>query len=155
MGVHLRKDNCAFTKTASILFPHGNRVKMLAQGFLDVLLTLLPISNIFPIFELSAKAAFAKAAFDTLRMCQFTLARSHQPQQDALCDTFAALQKETGYPTEPKDFRDGFAESSAKKNWDVQRRVHLTQQNLGSPRKFVLETVKTLGTDHSLRWDFR
>ena len=50
------------------LFPHGDRVKMLAQGFLDLFFDAAPhLEYIFQFFELSTKAAFAKAAFDTLR----------------------------------------------------------------------------------------
>ena len=49
------------------LFPDSNSVKMLAPGFVD-LVDVAPISNILPTFELSTKAAFAKAAFDNLRI---------------------------------------------------------------------------------------
>ena len=42
---------------------------MLAQGLLDLLFDAAPhLEYFFPIFELSTKAAFAKAAFDTLRI---------------------------------------------------------------------------------------
>ena len=59
----LRKENCAFTKAAS--------VKMLAQGFLDLFFDAARHLKLFffcfQIFDLGTKAAFAKAAFDTLR----------------------------------------------------------------------------------------
>ena len=57
------------------LFPHGDRVKMLAQGFLDLFFDAAPHLEYFiQFFELSTKAAFAKAAFDTLRW-EFSLRR--------------------------------------------------------------------------------
>ena len=41
---------------------------MLAQGFLDLFFDAAPLLEyFFQFFELSTKAAFAKAAFDTLR----------------------------------------------------------------------------------------
>ena len=41
---------------------------MLAQGFLDLFFDAAPhLEYSFQFFELSTKAAFAKAAFDTLR----------------------------------------------------------------------------------------
>ena len=51
-------------------FLHGDRVKMLAQGFSDLFFDAAPpLSRIFfQFFELSTKAAFAKAAFHTLRL---------------------------------------------------------------------------------------
>ena len=50
------------------LFLHDDRVKMLAQGFLDLFFDAAPhLEYFFQFFELSAKAAFAKAAFDTLK----------------------------------------------------------------------------------------
>ena len=50
------------------LFLHGDRAKMLAQGFLDLFFDAAPhLEDFFQFFELSTKAAFAKAAFDTLR----------------------------------------------------------------------------------------
>ena len=35
LGVHLRKENCAFTLKQHLIFLHGETVKMLAQGFFD------------------------------------------------------------------------------------------------------------------------
>ena len=53
------------------LFLHGDRAKKLAQGFLDLFFDAAPhLEDYFQFFELSClstKAAFAKAAFDTLR----------------------------------------------------------------------------------------
>ena len=45
---------------------------MLAQGFLDLFFDAAPhLEYFFQFFELSTKAAFAKAAFDTLRLPPF------------------------------------------------------------------------------------
>ena len=65
--MHLRRENALSLKRQ--LFPHGGRVKMLAQGFSDLFFDDAPhLEYIFQFFELSTtKAAFAKAAFDTLR----------------------------------------------------------------------------------------
>ena len=47
---------------------------MLAQGFVDLFFDAAPhLEYIFQFFELNTKAAFAKAAFDTLRKVTFGL----------------------------------------------------------------------------------
>ena len=43
------------------LFPHGDRVKMQTQGFLDLFFDAAHLEYFFQLFELSTKAAFAKA----------------------------------------------------------------------------------------------
>ena len=56
------------------LFPHGDRVKMLARGVLDLLFDAAPhLEYVFQLLKLGTKAAFAKAAFDTLRRSPSTL----------------------------------------------------------------------------------
>ena len=50
------------------LFPHGDRVKILAQGFLDLFVDAAPHLEYFSNFP-STKVAFAEAAFDTLQIC--------------------------------------------------------------------------------------
>ena len=65
--VHLRKGNPLSLKQH--LFLHGNRVKIQIQGILDLFFDAAPhLEYFFQFFELSTKAAFAKAAFDTLRL---------------------------------------------------------------------------------------
>ena len=65
--VHLRKENCSHS---SGICSHTVTVKMLAPGFFVFIFRRCPPSRMFfQFFELSTKAAFAKAAFDTL---QFT-----------------------------------------------------------------------------------
>ena len=49
-GVHLRKGNSLSLKRH--LFPHGDRVKMLAQGFLDLFFDAAPyLEYFYPIFR--------------------------------------------------------------------------------------------------------
>ena len=50
-----------------VIFLHSDRVKMLAQGFSDLFFDAAPHLEYFSNFELSTKAAFAKAALDTLQ----------------------------------------------------------------------------------------
>ena len=65
-GVHLRKVNCAFTKAASI--PAWRQSENAGPRLFGFIFRRCPPSRIyFPILKLSPKAAFAKAAFDTLR----------------------------------------------------------------------------------------
>ena len=60
---HPRRTNCTLTKAASI---PARRQK--PQGFSDLFFDAAPhLEYFFQVFELSTKAAFAKAAFDTLR----------------------------------------------------------------------------------------
>ena len=63
----MRKENCAFTKAASIptLRQSENAGPRLFGFIFDAVPHLEYFSNFF---ELSTKAAFAKAAFDTLRV---------------------------------------------------------------------------------------
>ena len=61
-GVHPRRTNCTLTKAASI---PARRQR--DQGFLDLFFDAAPhLEYFFQFLELSTKAAFAKAAFDTL-----------------------------------------------------------------------------------------
>ena len=62
-GGRPRRTNCTLTKAASI---PARRQK--ARGFLDLFFDSAPhLEYFFQFFELSTKAAFAKAAFDTLQ----------------------------------------------------------------------------------------
>ena len=56
------KNKSAFAKAASI--PARRQSEMLAQGFLELFFDAAPhLEYFFQFFELSTKAAFAKAAF--------------------------------------------------------------------------------------------
>ena len=60
MGAPAKKRNPLSLKRH--LFQHGDTVKMPAQGFLDLFFDAAPhLEYLFQLFELSAKAAFAKA----------------------------------------------------------------------------------------------
>ena len=64
---YLRRQNALSLKRH--LFPHGGRAKIQAQGFLDLFFDATPhLEYFFKFFELNTKAAFAKAAFDILRL---------------------------------------------------------------------------------------
>ena len=66
MGVHPRKEIALSLKRHP--FPHGDMVKMLAKGFLDLFFDAAPhLDFFFRFFGLGTTAAFPKAAFDTLR----------------------------------------------------------------------------------------
>ena len=57
--MHLRKEN-ALSLLEQHLFPRGDRVKMLAHGFLDLFFDAAPrVEYIFQFFELSIKALVA------------------------------------------------------------------------------------------------
>ena len=57
------------------LFLRGDRAKLLAQGFLDFFFDSVPhLEDFFQFSKLSTKAAFAKAAFDTLRVAELRAA---------------------------------------------------------------------------------
>ena len=76
-GVHLRKKIALSLKRH--LFPHGSDAKMLAQGFLDLVFQRCSPSRIFSqFFELSTQAAFATAAFDTLRSLPIRERKTHK-----------------------------------------------------------------------------
>ena len=61
--LHPRRTNCTLTEAASIPARWQK-----TQGFLDLFFDAAPhLEYFFQCLELSTKAAFAKAAFDTLR----------------------------------------------------------------------------------------
>ena len=67
-GVHLQKEIVLLQKRHLL---YGDRVKMLANSFLDLCFEAAPdLGYIFQFFELRTNAAFAKAAFDTLSKIQ-------------------------------------------------------------------------------------
>ena len=74
------------------LFPHCDRVKMLAQGFLDLFIdAALHLEYVFHFFELGTKAASAKAAFDTLRNMQTLISKLGRQMQAWICKTLSGI----------------------------------------------------------------
>ena len=73
--MHPRRTNWTLTKAASI---PARRQK--AQGILDLIFDAAPhLEHFFQFVELSTKAAFAKAAFDTLKFKEVTVFKGQPP----------------------------------------------------------------------------
>ena len=77
------KSLCAFFLPETFL--HGNKVQIQAQGFLDVFFDAPSHLECFPRFvELGIKAAFAEAAFDTLRFQNSAAHKNAQEKSEEL-----------------------------------------------------------------------